>query len=71
WAAGITLANRPSHLESSEERHHISSTGRLGEIASVDMKAIVQALPAIQEKLDTFGHKEIYNMDDSGLNYRI
>ena len=58
-------------LKSFKNRHHISSTRRSGQSGSVDTDILALALPSIQAKLDAFNLKDIYNMYETGLQYRM
>lgn len=58
-------------LEKFKKRHHIRSFRCFGESGSVDMVSVELALPAIKERLDSFELRDIYNMDETGLNYRM
>ena len=58
-------------LQSFENRHHTSSARHFGECGSVDMDALALALPFLHEKLDTFNLTDIYNMVETGLQYRM
>ena len=58
-------------LEGFKHRHGISSHRRFGESGSVNMEMIANALPAIREKLGQFELKDIFNMDETGLFYRM
>ncbi|XP_065866608.1 CENP-B homolog protein 2-like [Euphorbia lathyris] len=58
-------------LEKFKQRHAIRSFRRFGESGSVDMKKIEAVLPKIKEKLDKWSLKDIYNMDETGLFYRM
>ncbi|KAL6517538.1 hypothetical protein OROMI_033239 [Orobanche minor] len=52
-------------------KYSIKSYRRFGESGSVNMEDIENALPAIRSKLDQFQLKDIYNMDETGLFYRL
>lgn len=58
-------------LERFKARYGIKSYRRFGESGSVIMKNIENALPGIRSKLDQFQLKYIYNMDETGLFYRL
>jgi hypothetical protein len=58
-------------LETFKVRHGICSFRRFGESGSVDMAAIANALPSIRDSLDMYEWKDIYNMDETGLFYRM
>ena len=58
-------------LESFKDRHEIKSIRRFVESGSVDMTLIGKSLPDIRETLDKYEWKDIYNMDETGLFYRL
>ncbi|KAG8474104.1 hypothetical protein CXB51_034161 [Gossypium anomalum] len=58
-------------LEQFKARHGIKSYRRFGESGSVFMKNIEDALPQIRAKLENFDWKDIYNVDETGLFYRL
>ncbi|XP_022865448.1 CENP-B homolog protein 2-like, partial [Olea europaea var. sylvestris] len=58
-------------LERFNARYGIKSYRRFGESGSLIMENIENALPGIQSKLDQFQLKDIYNMDETGLFYRL
>ncbi len=58
-------------LEAFKFRHGIRSYCRFGESGFVDMAALTDTLPAICDILDQYTWKDIYNMDETGLFYRM
>jgi hypothetical protein len=58
-------------LEAFKLRHKIKSFYCFGESGSVDMNAINLALPRICQLLDQYAWKDIYNMDETGLLFRM
>ena len=58
-------------LESFKNRHGIRSYRRFGESGSVNMEVIEGERPKIREILDKYELKDIYNMDETGLFYRM
>jgi len=52
-------------------RYGISSFKQHGESGSVDMEQLEKALPEIREKLSQYEWRDIYNMDETGLFYRM
>jgi hypothetical protein len=58
-------------LEAFKSRHDIRSYRRFGESGSIDMAALANTLPAIHDVLDQYAWKDIYNMDETGLFYRM
>ncbi|MBA0763153.1 hypothetical protein Gotri_012658 [Gossypium trilobum] len=58
-------------LERFKTRHGIKSYRIFGESGSIIMENIEYALPQIRAKLKIFYWKDIYNMDETGLFYRL
>ncbi len=58
-------------LEAFKLRHVIKSFRRFGESGSIDMNAINLALPGIRQLLDQYAWKDIYNMDETSLFFRM
>ncbi len=58
-------------LEAFKSRHGIRSYRRFGESGSIDMAAFTNTLLAIRDVLDQYVWKDIYNMDEIGLFYRM
>jgi hypothetical protein len=58
-------------LEAFKVRHEIKKHRRFRESDSVDMTTIAAALPGIRQVLDVYEWRDIYNMDESGLFYRM
>jgi hypothetical protein len=58
-------------LEAFKIRHGIKKHRRFGESGSVDMITVVAALPGICQVFDAYKWCDIYNMDESGLFYRM
>ena len=58
-------------LEQFKVRHGIKSYRRFGESGSVVMENIEATLPSIKVKLDQFQWKDIYNMNEMSLFYRL
>ncbi len=58
-------------LEAFKSRHGIRSYCHFGENGSVDMAALANTFPAIRDVLDQYAWKDIYNMDETGLFYRM
>jgi hypothetical protein len=58
-------------LEAFKVRHGIKKHRRFGESGSVDMTTVATALPGIRQVLDAYEWRDIYNMDESGLFYRM
>lgn len=60
-----------SWLDRLKARHGIKSYQRFDQSGSVVMKNIENVLPGIWAKLDQFHWKDIYNIDETGLFYRL
>ncbi|KAL6511001.1 hypothetical protein OROGR_022125 [Orobanche gracilis] len=58
-------------LEKFKYRHAIQLFRRFGETGSVDMEKIEASLPSIREELDKWDWKDICNMDETSLFYRM
>jgi hypothetical protein len=58
-------------LEAFKSRHGIRSYRHFGENGFVDMVALANTLPAIRDVMDQYAWKDIYNMDETGLFYRM
>ncbi|MBA0862955.1 hypothetical protein Goshw_014835 [Gossypium schwendimanii] len=58
-------------LERFKERDEIKSYRRFGESGSVVMENIKDVLRQIRVKLENFGWKDIYNMDETCVFYRL
>jgi len=58
-------------LEAFKSCHGIRSYHCFGESGSVDMAALANTLPAIRDVLDQYAWKDIYNMDETRLFYRM
>ena len=54
-----------------KKRYNIKRFRRHGESGSVDLLAIQQNLPNIQQQLSKFSLNDIFNMDETGLFYRL
>jgi hypothetical protein len=58
-------------LESFKNRRDIKSYRRFGESGSANMVVIEESLPQIRLTLDQYEQRDIYNMDETGLFYRM
>jgi hypothetical protein len=58
-------------LESFKNRRGIKSYRRFGESGSANMAVIEESLPQIRLTLDQYERRDIYNMDETGLFYRM
>jgi hypothetical protein len=60
-----------SWLEAFKSCHGIRSYRHFDESGFADMVALASTLPAIRDVLDQYAWKDIYNMDEIGLFYRM
>jgi hypothetical protein len=58
-------------LEAFKNRRDIKSYRRFGEFGSANMAVIEESLPQICLTLDQYEWRNIYNMDETGLFYRM
>lgn len=58
-------------LERFKSRHYIKTYRCFGESGSVDMKLVKSNLQSIREKLYQFFKKDVFNMDETWLFYRL
>lgn len=58
-------------LEKFKGRHGIKSFRRFGESGSVDVQDMEMKLEAIREKINQFSMKDVFNLDETGLFYRL
>ncbi|XP_074322991.1 CENP-B homolog protein 2-like [Apium graveolens] len=58
-------------LEKFKLRHGIKSFRRFGESGSVDVQDMEKKLESIREKINQFPMKDVFNMDETGLFYRL
>jgi hypothetical protein len=58
-------------LEAFKLCHGIKSFRRFGESGSIDMNVVNLALPGIYQLLDQYAWKDIYNMDETSLFFRM
>ena len=58
-------------LDSFKNRHGIKSWRRFGESGSVDPTIISNALPDLHEATRNYSLDDIYNMDETGLFFRM
>ncbi len=54
-----------------KQRHQIRSHRRFGESGAADTEIIEKSLPHIRTILDQYALADIYNMDETGLFYRM
>ncbi|XP_074325951.1 CENP-B homolog protein 2-like [Apium graveolens] len=58
-------------LEKFKLKHGIKSFRRFGESGSVDVQDMEKKLESIREKINQFPMKDVFNMDETGLFYRL
>ncbi len=58
-------------LEKFKDRHGIKSFRRFGESGALDMEAIGAALSDIRAVVDAYTKKDVFNMDETGLCWRL
>lgn len=58
-------------LQKIKNRHGIRMHRRLGESGYVDIEALEESLPGIRSRLDQYSVADIYNLDETGLFYRL
>ena len=58
-------------LERFKSRHGIKTHRRFGESGSIDVEVVERSLESIREKLDQFPMKDVFNMDETWLFYRL
>jgi hypothetical protein len=58
-------------LEKFKDRHKIKSFRRFGESGMLDMEAVGTALPNIHAIIDAYAKKDVFNMDEIGLCWRL
>jgi len=66
-----TMSFSNGWLESFKNRYKIKSYTKHGESGSVDLNNIAEALPLLHQLLNQYEWKDIYNMDETGLFYRL
>jgi len=58
-------------LEAFKSGHGIRSYRHFGKNGFVDMAALANTLPTIRDVMDQYAWKDIYNIDETGLFYRM
>jgi hypothetical protein len=58
-------------LEKFKDRHEIKSFRRLGESGALDMEAVGVVLPDIHAVVDVYAEKDVFNMDETSLCWRL
>jgi hypothetical protein len=66
-----TLKFSAGWLQKFKERNRIRQQRLHGEASSVDSAAIADALPLLRSKCENYPLERIYNMDETGLFYRL
>ena len=66
---GIEYSN--GWLDRFQKRYGFKGFKSYGESGSVDLTVIEEKLPELQEKLSAYAHHDIYNMDETGLFFRM
>ena len=69
--ADKTLKFSAGWLQKFKERNGIHLQKLHGESSSVDPATIADALPLLKSKCETYPLERIYNMDETGLFYRL
>jgi len=69
--ADKTLKFSAGWLQKFKERNGIRLQKLHGESSSVDPATIADALPLLKSKCETYPLEQIYNMDETGLFYRL
>src|SRR2546421_6192236 len=70
WTTG-TLTFSHGWLQKFKKRNGIRQEKLDGEEASADHNAIAECLPLLQDKCSRYSPDRIYNMDETGLFYRL
>jgi hypothetical protein len=58
-------------LEKFKDRHESKSFRRFGESGTLDMEAVGTALLDIHAVVDAYAKKDVFNMDETGLYWRL
>jgi hypothetical protein len=66
-----TLKFSAGWLQKFKERNEIRQQRLHGEASSVDLVAMADALPLLKSKCENYPPERIYNMDETGLFYRL
>jgi hypothetical protein len=66
-----TLTFSPGWLYKFKRRNGIKERKLHGEESSADLNAITEALPLLKDKCASYPPERIYNMDETGLFYRL
>jgi hypothetical protein len=66
-----TLKYSAGWLHRFKKRNGIQEQKLQGEASSADLNAIIEALPLLKNKCDSYPLERIYNMDETGLFYRL
>lgn len=66
-----TLSFSPGWLQKFKDRNGIRQQRLHGEASSVNLGAIIDSLPLLKSKCENYPPERIYNMDETGLFYRL
>jgi hypothetical protein len=66
-----TLSFSPGWLQKFKDRNGIRQQKLHGEASSVDLSVVIDALPLLKNKCEHYPPERIYNMDETGLFYRL
>lgn len=66
-----TLSFSHGWLQKFKDRNGIHQRKLHGEASSVDISVVVDALPLLKNKCENYPPERIYNMDETGLFYRL
>jgi hypothetical protein len=67
----LEMAFSQGWLEKFKDQHGIKSFRRFGESGALDMEAIGAVLPDIHVVVDAYAKKDVFNMDEIGLCWRL
>jgi hypothetical protein len=67
----LEMAFSQGWLEKFKDRHGIKSFRRFGESGALDMEAVGATLPDICAVVDAYAKKDVFNMDETGLYWRL
>jgi hypothetical protein len=65
------MAFSQGSLEKFKDQHRIKSFCRFGESGALDMEAVGAVLPDICAVVDAYAKKDVFNMDETGLCWRL
>jgi len=58
-------------LEKFKDQHEIKLFRRFGESGALNMEVVGAALPDIHAVVDAYAKKDMFNMDETGLYWRL